>query len=43
MLQNPDINKGGGLNKLGAQIVVQIDETLYGKQKYHKGRGKKQT
>ena len=36
MLQNPTLNKVGGLNSKGNPIIVQIDETCVGKRKHHK-------
>ena len=43
MLQNPDLNKVGGLNKHGKPMTVQIDETFCGRLKHHRGKSKKQT
>ena len=43
MMQNPDANKIGGLDKNGKPITVQVDETFCGKLKYHRGARKIQT
>ena len=38
MLQNPSLNKIGGVDSEGQLITVQIDESLAGKRKYGKGK-----
>ena len=43
MLENPDANKIGGVNRAGQPITCQVDETFCGKRKNHKGQGKIQT
>ena len=37
MLQNPELNRIGGVDKNGNPIKCQVDETHSGKNKYHRG------